>query len=343
MSKRKSKLGNQISKKVVRQNETIIQAITTPDYASPNPFFNDPSYSKNMLLFKQIQQQLYFGSFKISGKDLPHPINNTEIIKRMLYYRGALCMFRNGNEISILPFALRGSLNMYGFPQNIDAIAYADTTSVIRSNLTVGKDCVIINDMLSFGTTYEPVARSIYDLNLNQIKANILSKIELSINLHFKKFLIIEPDANAAKLFAQDFARNLADNSPAIIVRDPIMIDKNYVEAMSTIGSDSTFNELFVTLKNIQALNDILNGIPTSGYGINKGERLVAGEVNKGAEEELFREVRIQNFEFLNSQIKEVLRSDIRFELVEPSTEESNTNEEIQRSDDGRIMAQQPN
>jgi hypothetical protein len=284
MSTRKSPKGNTPpnSANIVRANSSRsindgvfgVKVRDTPF----NPLIQLDLVKRNMSLFFEHESLTRnSGYFKFKGL-----LNDRHLIpfniNRMLYSRGGLVAFNYHNRKEILPFVISGTngLNYYGLPFMIRPVPYAQEVRLLLDiELTVGKDCAIWLDTIPFQASYTPTTRRDYNTIINNEKTEALVRVKMSMVAHFEKHIIrVESPQQADKLRAS-FRTALENADPVVIVSEYFEIQKGIFGGMSYMGG-----EFFATLKDYSALQDSYNGISTSGYGIEKAERLVAGELS---------------------------------------------------------------
>jgi hypothetical protein len=197
---------------------------------------------------------------------------------RMLYYRGSLVTFLHKDKLYTLPFTFDSHLNSQGFPVKIRPIPYSmdqqlpDDMKNIQ--LTVGVDCALLMDHAPFGPNYHIVPRSVDNSIINNIKAEALTRVQMSMVSHFKKHVISVLDEATASKTERKLLQCLESDNPIIALSNLFTVDKQVFDGAEYVGP-----EYFRTIKDLQALQDLINGISTSGFGTDKNERLVAGEL----------------------------------------------------------------
>ena len=238
-------------------------------------FFEHESMLKNVAYYK--------------FKNLQNATNNLSLmawnVNRMLYARGGLVAFNHidgaGNvQGHLLPFNISGhnGLNFYGLPDYVEPIPYADNmrfTNLQNVKLKVGVDCVIWLDSIPFEPSLTPMSRRFYNTIINNQKAEAITRVLMSMVAHFEKQIIQVDNPQKAEKLKIAFRTALESGDPVAVVTDFFETNKELFKGVTYVGG-----EFFATLKDFQSLQDSYNGISTSGYGIEKAERLVAGELS---------------------------------------------------------------
>lgn len=200
-------------------------------------------------------------------------------ISRMHYTRGGVMAFNFGNRKEILPFVISGKdgLDYYGLPFKIEPVAYANNVKLklTKREYTVGVDCAIWLDVVPFEPSFSPMSRQFYNSILNNQRVEALLRVKMSMIAHFEKHVLRVEDKNTANKIRQAFRQALQNGDPVVVLTEFFEKHDKAFDGMTYVGG-----EFMATLKDLSALQDSYNGIMTSGYGIEKAERLVAGELS---------------------------------------------------------------
>jgi hypothetical protein len=227
-------------------------------------FFEHDSLSRNCsyFLFKGLDNDRHL---------IPYNIN------RMLYTRGALMAFNFNGRKELLPFVISGSdgLDYYGLPKRVKPVAYAQNARLLLDReYTVGVDCALWLDVVPFQPTFSPVSRSVYNSIINNEKTECLARVKMSMIAHFEKHVIKVENQTTANKIRNAFRLALENGDPVAVVTDFFETQKEVFDGMTYVGA-----EFMQTLRDFGSLQDSYNGILTSGFGNEKKERLVSGEM----------------------------------------------------------------
>ena len=212
----------------------------------------------------------------------------------MLYWRGSLAGFKFGGSIYILPYVIRGGLNVYGTPTKIQPISYngqapsglsdffgADFKLNVDTYGDEEKDynAVLLYDNIPYGPGGSNISRAYYNqIIINEI-ADTLARVNINIAVSNKKILLKITDPKQRKIVEKELAIAFGSDSPfAVITGD---LDSTSIQSTNDFNAE----ELFNAVKNYDAIRCFMNGISSKSFGSEKKERLVSGEL-AGAEEE---------------------------------------------------------
>ncbi len=277
-------------------------------------------------------------------KNLPNGLSSWNL-ERMLYFRGTLCGFKFAGKVYILPYTITGGINPYGLPNKVTPITYngqavAGKNHFFSQNFSLPVDLVgdETNDynavLLYDAIPYSPSGQSPSRYYLNQFiikeMADVFARVNINIVISNKKILLQIKDAKQRDIVQKELESIFESDCPFGIITTPI--EANAIQSTSDYNADDLFN----TLKNYDAIRCFMSGISSKGFGAEKKERLVTGELT-GAEEEkdlildmgydlrkLFAEQCNKKF---GTQIEVIKRADIyrqeNQEQNQPSTEEN--------------------
>lgn len=210
-------------------------------------------------------------------------------LNRMLYYRGALAGFEYNGVIYVLPYTIEGGINIAGLPNKIRPITFNGEAPTKNDGnpfgapllLDVANDgeynsraeAFILYDSIPFSPASLPLTRFYVDqVYLRQI-CNTLSKVDVNIQISNKKIFLIIPDLAQARSVQRRLESAFKSDSPFIVINSPIETDS--VQQVSDFNADM----LFQTAKNWDAIRCKMNGIEAKGFGSDKKERMITGEL----------------------------------------------------------------
>ena len=216
-------------------------------------------------------------------------------LERMLYFRGTLAGFLFAGKFYIFPYTMTGAgINPYGFPFQIRPITY-NGQAVGGKESTFGKDFTLPVDQFGDETDkysavllfdsipYSPGTASPSRYFLNQIIINqmteVLARININVIISNKKIMLVIKDPKQRDIVEQELIMAFGSDSPFAVLDSPLEVDS--IQNTNDYNADDLFN----TLKNYDAIRCFMSGISSKGYGAEKKERLVTGEL-AGVEEE---------------------------------------------------------
>lgn len=226
-------------------------------------------------------------------KNLPNGLTSWNL-ERMLYMRGTLCGFKFGGLVYILPYSVKGGLNPYGLPSKVRPITYNgqavqgkdeffsanfELPINVDGDETSEYDAVLLYDALPYSPTSKAPSR--YMLNQIIIKemADVFARVNINVVVSNKKILIECKDPKQADVIRKELEIAFGSDCPFAIITSPL--ETNPIQSSSDYNADDLFN----TIKNYDAIRCFMSGISSKGFGAEKKERLVTGELT-GAEEE---------------------------------------------------------
>ena len=226
-------------------------------------------------------------------ENLPNGLTSWNL-ERMLYFRGTLAGFKFGGKVYILPYVPSPSLNPYGFPSAVKPITYngqavADKDEMFAENFELPVNvygdeiseyqAVLLYDALPYAPSGKAPSR--YFLNQIIIKemCEVFARININVVVSNKKIILHVKDRKQRDIVMQELAMAFGSDSPFAVIDSPLEVDN--VQSSSDYNADDLFN----TIKNFDAIRCFMSGISSKGFGAEKKERLVTGELT-GAEEE---------------------------------------------------------
>lgn len=275
----------------------------------------------NLLTFYDYIQNI--SEFKYNN--LPNGYTSEEI-ERMLYFNNSLVSFNLGLEWYTLPFVNKETtINARGLVTECTPIPYAydDNSKRFKNDITlktyVGdpqRNGVILHDLPPYIANGHGISRAFLNEPLINDEARVLSKIGINLDTATKKFTVRVRDQNQAQVMQELMLEYFNNDLPFNIVvgDDDITELTDYPE----FESEALFN----TLKNYDALRCAVSGISAKGFGSEKKERLITGELSGQEEErELIRQLRLACRQQWAEQCNQLFGTNITVELrVDPQT-----------------------
>lgn len=275
-----------------------------------------------------------------------------ERIEQMLYYRGALAFFKQGNEFRILPFVPVGELNMYGFMKKVQPIAYnggeyskKDVKNIgneLNVNLYEEADtnnAVILWDRqngLVTSAGMEPKF-CLQNTIINEI-VNRLSFLNINLVNSQGKNIILVKDPKQRSAVEKALNNVYASDKAYAVVKSMFEIQ--------VINNDITYEEQSLW-EDITSWNNLrLDGLGISNNGMfNKKERVLQVQTKTGQEEtETISDAFYESRKEFIKQIKEVFKNDTDFKrdfagfnVIDLRLEEEKKNTETSEEDEEDI------
>ena len=226
-------------------------------------------------------------------KNLPNGLTSWNL-ERMLYFRGTLCGFKFGGLVYILPYVARGGFNPYGLPSKVRPITYNgqavqgkdeffsanfELPVNVDGDETSEYDAVLLYDALPWSATSKAPSR--YFLNQIIIKemTDVFARVNINVVVSNKKIMLVLKDAKQRDIVQKELETAFGSDCPFALLTSPL--DPASIQSTSDYNADDLFN----TIKNYDAIRCFMSGISSKGFGAEKKERLVTGELT-GAEEE---------------------------------------------------------
>lgn len=273
----------------------------TDQPALTNPIkLHNPDRSIYMELWQNYDMQQCCARYR--WKNLPNGLLGWQL-ERMLYYRGSIAAFRVDDKFYALPYVIQGNINLYGMPTKIRPMAYNGKPlekdsedkynsseeyafKVEGSNQAFDLPVDLLGDetdKYSAVILYDTVptfvgggAPAMYNRSRLIIKemADVLARININIVVSNKKILLHIKDAKQAKVIQEELRIAFGSDCPFGVLTSEF--DVNSVQSTSDYNADDMFN----ALKNYDAIRCFMAGINSRGFGTEKQERLITGELN---------------------------------------------------------------
>ena len=226
---------------------------------------------------------------KYRWKNLPQGLTSWNL-ERMLYYYGALAGFKFQDQVYVLPFTATNSLNVYGFPTEIQPIPFNGRTPEDSSKKFFGADfkiatflkgdskdekkaCILLDNIPEAVGTFLPMNRFAQNQILINDIIETLKRINSNIVVPNKKLVIQCNDEKQADVIRTELGQGYSSDSPFIIVTN--------AGATPSIpqSSDLQASDLFNVVKQYDSIRCLQSGILTKSFGQDKKERVNSGEL----------------------------------------------------------------
>lgn len=227
-------------------------------------------------------------------KNLPNGLTSWNL-ERMIYFRGTVAGFKFAGRVYILPYVMATpSINPYGLPSKIKPITYNgqavsgkndffaknfELPVDVTGNESNDYDAVLLYDSIP----YSPSGNAPSRFALNQIIideiANTFARVNINIVVSNKKILLQVKDPKQRDVVQAELETIFGNDCPFGIITSPL--EASSIQSTNDYNADDLFN----TLKNYDGIRCSMSGISSKGFGAEKKERLVTGELT-GAEEE---------------------------------------------------------
>lgn len=221
-------------------------------------------------------------------KGLPNGLTSW-MIERMLYYNHSVAGFRFGGQIYVLPYVIEGNINPYGIPTKIRPITYngqavGGRNSFFAEDFTLPIDiegnenedysAVLLYDSVPIAST--TLAPPRYCLNRIIIKemADVFARVNINVVVSNKKILLQIRDPKQRDIVVQELQSIFSSDCPFGVITSPL--EAGSVQSTSDFNAD----ELFNVIKNYDGIRCFMSGISSKGFGVDKKERLISGELN---------------------------------------------------------------
>lgn len=269
-------------------------ATKDPNSPNLNPVgFYSPNRDKYIDLWSNYDMNQYCSMLKWSG--LPKNLTS-EMLNRMLYYRGSLACFKTAGIVYILPYAERGSLNSYGVLSEIEPIPfngkledptakgvfgkytvqYSDNVDEIESDENTA---ILLFDSVPAYNGVRPISRGYLNKIIIVEIADALARVNINMVVSNAKILLIAKDAKQADAIKLELATAFNSDSPFAVLTSEL--------ETQTVQSTNDFNcdEIFNVVKNWDAIRCFMSGISASQFGADSKDRLTTGDLNGAAEQ----------------------------------------------------------
>lgn len=268
-------------------------ATTKPHDPNLNPVnFYSPNKQRYIDIWTNYDMNQYCSM--LVWKGLPKNLTS-EMLNRMLYFRGSLAAFKVGGEAYILPYAEKGSLNVYGILSKVDPIAF-NGELMDKSTGTFGSfdvqlsdnideivedenTAIILNDSVPAYNGVRPISRAWLNKMIIEEIADALARVNINMVVSNQKILLIAKDAKQADAIKLELASAFNTDSPFAVLTSEL--------ETQTVQSTNDFNcdQIFNVVKNWDAIRCFMSGISASQFGADSKDRLTTGDLNGAAEQ----------------------------------------------------------
>lgn len=226
-------------------------------------------------------------------ENLPNGLTSWNL-ERMLYFRGTLAGFKFAGKVYILPYVPSPSINPYGLPSAVKPITYngqavAGKNEFFSENFELPVDktgdeadeysAVLLYDALPYSATGQAPSRYFLNQIIIHEMTDVFARININVVVSNKKILIQTKDPKQADIIRKELETAFGSDCPFAVITSPL--ESSPIQSTSDYQADDLFN----TIKNYDAIRCFMSGISSKGFGAEKKERLVTGELT-GAEEE---------------------------------------------------------
>lgn len=226
-------------------------------------------------------------------KDLPNGLTSWNL-ERMLYFRGTLCGFKFAGRTYILPYTPTAMINPYGFPTEVQPLTYNGRAVAgkddffghsfklpvdLAGNETDEYSAILLYDAIPVSPSAKAPSRYFMNQIIIQEMADVFARVNINIVVSNKKILLQIKDAKQRDVVQQELESIFGSDCPFGIITAPM--EAGSIQSSNDYNADDLFN----TIKNYDAIRCFMSGISSKGFGAEKKERLVTGELT-GAEEE---------------------------------------------------------
>lgn len=270
-----------------------VEALGTNIYdTNVNPIgFYTPDKTKYELIWSMYDMQQCISRYK--WNDMPNGITG-ELVERMLYFRHSVAGFKYAGNVYILPWVMQGGLNIYGYPNRIKPMTYngqavAGDNDYFKQDFELPVDkggdlidnytAVLLFDDVPNGPS--GIGPSRFALNQVIIKeiCDTFARININIVVSNKKILLYIKDPKQRSVIQKELEIAFGSDSPFALITAPL--EPGSIQTSNDYYAD----ELFNAIKNYDGIRCFMSGISAKGFGNEKKERLVSGEL-AGNEEE---------------------------------------------------------
>lgn len=219
---------------------------------------------------------------------------SSDLLERMVYFRTTLVGFKLAGKPYILPYVATGNtLDLLGRPTRVKPISYngkevAGDNDFINGDYSIEIDPfntdddskgVLLFDNIPCNNFGELPSRfALNQVLINEI-AETFARININIVISNKKILLQTKDAKQRAVIQKELEIAFGSDCPFGVISSPL--ESQSVQSTSDFNAD----ELFNAIKNYDGIRCFMSGISAKGFGNEKKERLVAGEL-AGNEEE---------------------------------------------------------
>lgn len=265
---------------------------TTDPRTKTNPIgFYNPDKKQYELIWTNYDLNQCVSRYIWEG--LPNGLTSWNL-ERMLYFRGTLAGFMFAGRFYILPYVPSPKINPYGLPSAIKPLTYngqavAGKNEFFSENFDLPVDvlgdktdaysAVLLYDALPYSATGQAPSRFFLNQIIIKEMADTFARVNINIVVSNKKILIQCKDAKQAPVIQKELENAFGSDCPFAVITSPLEVGS--IQSANDYNADDLFN----TIKNYDAIRCFMSGISSKGFGAEKKERLVTGELT-GAEEE---------------------------------------------------------
>lgn len=229
---------------------------------------------------RDIDLQQYTSRYKWEG--LPEYLPDN-IIERLLYYKGNICLFFNGGTFYALPYAFSGKLNTYSYPTAVKPIALngksfgsKELNTYANGQLNKNAECVILTDRIptSFNDLCIPRA-SIQD-DIIKLMSDTLVKGNINLVNSLKKGIVAVESEDQVKTIKQDIDKSNEENDPYIVTT------KGNMTKSMEVWNNNIPTDMESYIQFLSAVNNLrCYGLGIKNQGIyEKTERMLVGQLS---------------------------------------------------------------
>lgn len=248
---------NQLFRKLENYNQLSTPA--TKDYSS---------------LIHDIDLQQFISRYKWEGLPDYIPIN---MIERMLYFRGGLVGFFQKGQLFVLPYAIDGDLNEYGYPMSVQPVTYNGTiygSRKLKVYPQTNASGVLLHDRASIINSGKPIARFILAESSLALMNDIMQKGEINLINSVKKAMYKATSEDQAIQAEKSINASLNSSSPIVVTVD----DLNGGDILNS-GIENETEKIMQMFSSVNNLRCMSMGVKNNGV-FEKMERVVVGELS---------------------------------------------------------------
>lgn len=215
-------------------------------------------------------------------KNLPSELDSWNI-ERMLYFRSSLVFFKLLDKFYILPYAISGKIDKQGYPESVKPVSFNGETlgTEFLENFelntsdfdTEDKRGFILHDKTPLMPSIKPLPRRALNEAIIDDIGETFARLHNSLIVNSKKLFFIAKDRKQAETMRREIEQGLSSDTPFEIITSPL-------ELQSVLNNaDNSTLQYFETIKNYDSVRCFISGISNKGFGSDKKERLVTGEL----------------------------------------------------------------
>lgn len=225
--------------------------------------------------------QQFCARYKWEGLPKYMPDN---IIERLLYFKGNICLFFNGGTLYALPYSFNGKLDPYTYPTKIRPIAlngndFGTKELVTYPNGTINKkaECVILSDRIPTGFNDSVTPRASIQQDIINLMNDALVSGNINLKNSLKKGLVGVDSEDQVAVMEKDIEEATKSNSPYIVTAKG---------GMSTKAMEVWNNNIPVDMESYIQYLSALNNLRCYSLGIKnqgiyeKTERMLVGQLS---------------------------------------------------------------